>query len=305
MFLFPRTAQAHVRYITDDATVEKLSGLDFSYLASALKDPKNLTIMAVSLATVIFLVLILPKVGFIRKKLRNIDAHAEDYKNLVPWMARLSLGIGLIGAGISGYLINPVVQNLQYADLQVIAGFMLMAGFLSFATAPVVLFLFVTAFLQDWYLIGALDVLMLALALLVTDSRRPGFDDVVGIPDFQIKKLKKYLPWIVRVGTGTSLVFLAMYEKILNPHLSAFVVEATNLTQVIPVSSSMWVLSAGLVEALLGILLIAGVRVRLVSVVTFVVLALSFFYFKEDVTSHITLFGVMSIVFILGGSKKR
>lgn len=304
MFLFAKTAQAHVRYIADDATVEELSGLDFSYLLEALKDPQNITIIGISIAAIIFLVWLLPKVGFLRKKFRKIDHHAEDYQKLIPWMARLSLGIGLIGAGTAGYLINPVVADATYSQLQVVAGFMLMAGFASFITAPVVIALFVVAFLQDWYLVGALDVLILAVILVVNDSRRPGIDEVLGIPDIKIKAWKKYLPKITRLGAGAGLLFLAVYEKLLNPRLSGFVVEATDLHNVIPVSTEMWVLSAGAVEALLGILLILGYRVRLVSVVTFIVLALSFFYFKEDVASHITLFGIMSILFIYGNGKR-
>jgi len=304
MFLFAKTAQAHVRYIADDATVETLKGLDFSYLFEALKNPTNLTILGISIALIIFLVLLIPKVGFIAKKLRKIDSHASNYKDLVPWMARLSLGIGLIGAGTAGYLINPVVADTAYSQVQIVVGFMLMSGFLSFLTPFIVIFLFGIAFLQDWYLVGALDVLVLAIILIITDSRKPGFDDVLGIPDIKIKAWKKYLPTITRIGAGAGLLFLAVYEKLLNPRLSGFVVEATNLHDVIPVSTQMWVLSAGAVEALLGILLIIGFRVRLVSVVTFVVLALSFFYFKEDVTSHITLFGIMSILFIYGNTKR-
>lgn len=303
MFLFPHIAQAHVRYIADDATVEKLSGLDFSYLLNALSDSKNLTIIAISVVSVLVLVWLLPKIGFLRKKLSFIDAHADSYTNLVPWIARLSLGIALIGAGTSGYLINPVVEMALYSQIQIVLGFMFLAGFLSLFLAPLVIYLFVVAFIQDWYLLGALDVLVLAVLLFIQDSRRPGIDDIIGIPDIKIKSLQRYIPAIVRIGTGISLTFLAVYEKLLNPHLSAFVVETTNLTNVIPVSPSMWVLSAGSVEAVLGIFLILGIRTRLVSVVTFIVLALSFFYFKEDVTSHITLFGVMSILFILGNKR--
>ncbi len=303
MFLFPQTAEAHVRYIADDATVEKLSGLDFSYLFEALSDSKNLTIIIISIVSVLVLVWLLPKIGFLRRKFSFIDAHADSYASLVPWMARLSLGIALIGAGTGGYLINPVVEIALYSQIQIILGFMLLAGFLSVFLAPLVIYLFIFAFLQDWYLLGALDVLVLALLLFIYDSRRPGIDDIIGIPDIKIKFLHHYVPKIVRVGTGISLTFLAVYEKLLNPHLSAFVVETTNLTNVIPVSPSMWVLSAGSIEAILGIFLILGIRTRLVSVITFIVLALSFFYFKEDVTSHITLFGVMSILFILGDKR--
>jgi len=300
MFLFPNIAEAHVRYIADEATVDSLSGLDFSFLLSALQNPLNVKIISITAVAVFCLVWLIPKIGFLRRKLAFIDSHASSYKDLVPWMARLSLGIALIGAGTSGYLINPVVQTIDFSQIQIIAGFMLLAGFLNVLVVPVVVYLFVVALLRDWYLVGALDVLVLALILFINDSRRPGVDDIIGIPDIKISKWKKYIPIIARVGTGFGLLFLALYEKILNPHLSAFVVEATELTSVVPVSPEMWVLSAGVIEVILGVFLIVGYRVRLVSVITFFVLASSFFYFKEDVSSHITLFGITSILFILG-----
>lgn len=305
MITFAKKAHAHVRYIADDTTVEALSGSDFAFLVSPLLEKENIIIIAVSLIVILSMVIFLPRIDGIKERFKKLTSRASSYKDLVPWMARLSLGIALVGAGTAGYLINPVVQNAAFSQIQIILGFLLMSGFLMSITPILVILLFVVAFTYDWYLIGALDVFVLALSLVVLDSQRPGVDHLLGLPDLVVKKWRKFIPQILRIGTGIGLTFLAVYEKILNPHLSAHVVDVTNLQNVIPVSPEMWVLSAGSIEALLGILLIIGYRVRLVSVVTFIVLALSFFYFKEDVTSHITLFGVMSIIFILGGSKKK
>ena len=75
------------------------------------------------------------------------------------------------------------------------------------------------------------------------------------------------------------------------------------MTAAIPVSGAMWVLSAGIIELAVGLLLIIGFRPRLVSAVAFLVLTASFFFFKEAVYSHITLFGTLSVVFASGGKK--
>ena len=47
-------------------------------------------------------------------------------------------------------------------------------------------------------------------------------------------------------------------------------------------------------------MLLVGLKTRLAAVAALFILSLSFFYFGEDVTSHVTLFGTLSAVFILG-----
>jgi uncharacterized membrane protein YphA (DoxX/SURF4 family) len=63
----------------------------------------------------------------------------------------------------------------------------------------------------------------------------------------------------------------------------------------------MWVFSAGIIEVLIGLALVAGFYTRLSSAIAFVVLSMSFFYFGEDVSSHITLFGILAVLFITRG----
>jgi uncharacterized membrane protein YphA (DoxX/SURF4 family) len=63
------------------------------------------------------------------------------------------------------------------------------------------------------------------------------------------------------------------------------------------------VLSAGAVECLVGILLVLGFKTRLISAIAFAILTLSFFFFGEDVYSHITLFGILSVLFVSGAGK--
>ena len=65
----------------------------------------------------------------------------------------------------------------------------------------------------------------------------------------------------------------------------------------------MWVLSTGIIEFIIGLTLVLGAYTRLASAIAFAVLSLSFFYFGEDVASHITLFGILSVLFITQGGK--
>ena len=150
-------------------------------------------------------------------------------------------------------------------------------------------------------MLGNLDIAALAIGLLAVANPKPGIDDLLGIKLISpLKFLKTYVPLILRIGIGGAMMFLAVYEKMLNPHLSALVVQNYHLNSVIPVSEAMWVLAAGAIEFLVGFLLLIGHQTRLVVVVAFLVLSLSFFYFHEAVYSHVSLFATLSILFITG-----
>jgi uncharacterized membrane protein YphA (DoxX/SURF4 family) len=177
-----------------------------------------------------------------------------------------------------------------------------MLGFLLAPALWVVIGLFLSALFREPYLVGNAEFLASALALVVLGVRRPGADDILGIPfSAPLSHFKKYVPFILRVGIGGAMLFLAIYEKFLNPQTSAMVVVKAHLENVLPVSQNLWVLGAGLVEALVGLALLIGFETRIAAAVAFVVLSLSFFYFGEDVYSHITLFSVLSALFTFGG----
>lgn len=107
----------------------------------------------------------------------------------------------------------------------------------------------------------------------------------------------------MRIGIGIGVSYLAIVGKILTPQLAALVAENTGLVNVIPVFAMMWAFSAGVIELVVGMLLIIGFKTRLAAVAALFILSMSFFYFGEDVTSHVTLFGTLLAVFILGVGK--
>jgi len=62
----------------------------------------------------------------------------------------------------------------------------------------------------------------------------------------------------------------------------------------------MWVFSVGVIELAVGLVLVPGFFTRTFSFIAFVVLTLSFFYFKEEVAGHVTFFGTLLILMITG-----
>ncbi|MCI5051346.1 MAG: DoxX family protein [Candidatus Pacebacteria bacterium] len=306
VFSIPHTTLAHVRYIATEAEQAALSQIDFALLLSPLKEPKYIVMIIATLILVAIVYWFCDHNKYIHRWTEHMAHVGESYKQFIPWITRLSLGIILIGGATNEFLISPVLETpfVWMNILQLIIGFFLMAGFMTGISAIVALILFIYALTQDMYLIGSFDILGLILSLFALDSRRPGVDDIVGIPDYlHIKKLRKYLPTILRMGIGIGMAYLAIVEKILTPELAAMVAETTGLVDVIPVSAMMWAFSAGVIEFVVGIMLFIGFRTRLAAVAALIILSMSFFYFGEDVTSHVTLFGTLSAVFILGVGK--
>jgi uncharacterized membrane protein YphA (DoxX/SURF4 family) len=303
--LLPVSAHAHVRYLVDTNAVEVHGGTDTSYLLEALTDTHNMGLMLWTIACVIIAYLLATQVRCIRNTLKKIGDRADGYGVFTPWMLRLSLGIALIGAGTSSYLISPALPEFPaFATLQIFLGFMLMAGFLVVPASIAAIGVYVFAVVTDWYLIGNIDFFAIALALIVLDNERPGIDDLLGLPKISpLHTLRRYVPFILRCGIGVAMMFLAVYEKLLNPHLSELIVTGFGLQNVVPVSAAMWVVGAGIIEFLIGAALVLGLYTRTTAAIAFIVLSLSFFYFGEDVASHITLFGILAVLFIMQGGR--
>lgn len=303
--LLANTAHAHVRYLMDEETASDISGTNFDFLLNALKDPKNIGLMIWTVAVAIIVIVAFNKIKCLKNKAKSISEKADSYMVFTPWMLRLALGIALIGSGSSFNLISPALTGYDaFSTIQILLGFLIMAGFLVIPASLAAVGIYIYALTQDTYILGNLDFLAVAVALLVLDNEKPGLDDLLGTPKISpFSKFKKFVPLILRLGIGGAMVFLALYEKIFNPNMSELIVLGFDLQKVIPVSAEMWVLSTGLIEFIIGSALILGLFTRITSVITFIVLSLSFFYFGEDVSSHITLFGILSVLFVMEGGK--
>lgn len=303
--LTPLVVGAHVGYVIEGSLEGTNVENNIGFLLGPLSQASNLIIILITIVIVGFLFLIYEKSDSLKEYLVRVGNRAGSYKDLLPWMLRLSLGIALLGAGTSGVLISPALEATPlFSLIQVVLGFFLLSGFLTGLAATGAAFLYLTALFSDAYILGNLDFFGIAVALVFFASSRPGIDDIFGIPFLpRSLKMQTWAPVVARISIGLAMTYLAIYEKFLNPEISALVVEKFNMTTAIPVSPAMWVLSAGLVELVVGLLLIFGWRPRLVSAVAFLVLTASFFFFKEAVYSHITLFGTLSVIFASGGKK--
>lgn len=299
----PAVSFAHVGYLLNESEFAHQSGRDWSFFFSPLEESGNLILILFTIALIALIIFIARHSHSFHLFEHKVVARALTYDKFVPWMLRLSLGIALIGAGTEGALISPLIPQMQAASfLQVLTGFFILAGFLLAPAVLVALALYVVALVIEPYSIGNLDFLALALALLAYADNRPGVDHLFGIPfTIRLKSLSRYIPLMLRAGIGFAMIYLALFEKFLNPHTSASIVETYRLTSVIAVTPAMWVFAVGAIELVVGLCLLLGFWTRTVSIITFFILSLTFFYFGEDVYSHVTLFGTLSALVALGG----
>ncbi len=299
--LFTSTAHAHVGYVVGQEAFAQHLGTDSTYFFSPLRESTNILLICATIIGIFVLYFLAYRITKIRTWIQTMRTTLDSYTEFIPWILRLSLGIALMGASAAQVLISPTLPEAGFAVVQLGIGFALLTGGLVVPAVLAGILLYVYALSHKLYLLGNLELLSALCSLLILGSARPGIDDLVGIPQLTLRRLVRYVPTILRIGIGGALTFLAIYEKVLNPHVSELVVQTFNLTQYIPVSASMWVFAVGMIELMVGLFLLIGFQTRLVSIIAFMVLVVTFFFFKEDVYSHVTLFGILSVLMITGG----
>ncbi len=294
---------AHVSYVLTEQELVSHSGADYGFLSDPFLDPWNLAIFGAAVAFVGALVFAGHKVPAIRDRVRYFRGRARSYQEFIPWILRFSLGVALIGAGSQQTLISPAVPDQPaFATLQLVLGFLLIAGLALTPATLCALALSIGALILHPELLDNLEVLTALIAVFILGQAKPGLDDLIGIPMYTFSdKVRRFVPLILRVGIGTSLLYMAVTDKLMNPHLLGAVVENYGLTHYLPLTTGMWVASATLLEIVLGIALLLGVQTRVISVVTFLVLTQSFFFFGQDVYAHVTIFGTLFVLMVTGG----
>lgn len=315
---FTAPARAHVDYVTDGDP----GGSVWRLLAAVLSDPTSVALLlggAVAgtglLAAYLVLAAEVPDVAVAWRTLAS-------YRPYLPWMLRLSVGLPLVGAGFAGYYFTPSVA----ADarlLQVGLGFLLLFGLASRAAAVVGLGAYLwglavhgeALLLASEYVAGFLGIVVLGSGqpsadgllrrLAVTDgtlvSRVRPYHDLPGRVVARLGLTREVAPVVLRVALGLNFAYLGVTQKWLQPDAALAVVEKYDLTAVLPVIPELWVFGAGLVEALVGLLLVLGLFSRGAAVAAFLLLTTTLFGLPDDpVLAHVTLFGLSSAVMVTG-----
>jgi len=311
------SALGHEEYVVDDEVEVGVR----EFFADALGDPAVVVALlfgalAVLVAAAGYLV-----VRPVRRDIEVFRSTMAGYTEYVPWLLRISFGIPLVGAAFAGYFISPAVP-VEARVLQVGLGFLLLFGLATRATALATLVVYLAALavyptlLLQFEFVGG----MAAIALLgggkpsadhvlyevsETTGTLYGRIDVVGDLaerlQARLDPAQRLVPVVVRVGLGATFVALGVGQKLLRPGIALAVVDRYGLTAVVPVAPELWVLGAGLVEAALGLALIAGLFTRAGAATALFMFVLTLFALPDDpVLAHVGLFGMASVLLITG-----
>lgn len=312
----------HVRFVTDTSDV----GEALQFLVDAFTTPLNAVLLGGGgIGTLVAIVVYLQVEPF----QRDVEVFRDvmtGYSDLLSWLLRLGFGLPLVGAGFTGYFLNPVVDPMIAPPIarlfQIGLGFALLFGIATRLAALVGLVAYLLALPAAPLLLFSLEWIPGFLALAVIGSGRPSADqmfkrvaeaegtfygridpihDAAGWVNERVDPYEKYVPLIIRVGMGVGFAFLGLFEKLLAPEMALAVVEKYNLTAVVPVSPELWVLGAGLSELALGAAIALGFFTRGSALTAMFVFTLTLFGIPDDpVLAHIGLFSLASALLITG-----
>ncbi len=316
-------AGAHVRYVTESGE----EGDALAFLTAALSEPATVAVLGAGA-----LAAAAATAGYYRYRPLAADFDAaglalRSYRDLVPWMLRLAIGLPLVGAGYNGYLFVPTVVPeggaLAVRLFGIGVGFLLLFGLLTRLVAAVGLAGYLVGLAGHPDLWLAFEYLPAFVGIVLAGGGRPSADHVIlrladddrtrysTVDPFhrrlvepfrtRVERYEPLLPTVVRVGLGLTFVFLGLVEKLLAPARALAVVEQYDLTAVVPVSPELWVLGAGVAEVAVGLALVAGVLTRGVAGVAFLLLVTTLFGLPDDpVLAHVSLFGLTSVLLVTG-----
>ena len=320
--VFIGAAAAHVEYVTPGGEPQSV----VAFLTDALTTP---FIIAVLLGGFLVIVAGLATYLFVRPFPADIAAFRAimaDYEDLLPWLFRLSMGMPMIGAGFGGYFFSPAVE-LPYPTVLrlfgISVGFLLLFGLATRVVAVGTLLLYVAVLPTEPGLLLAFEYVPGLLAVALLGGGRPSADAMIArmadddrtvYSDFdpfyrrvavpfaeRIEPYTALVPTLLRTGIGVAFIYLGITQKLLRPGEALAVVTKYNLVEVVPVAPELWVIGAGLTEALVGVMFILGAFTRGFSLVAFGLFVTTLFGLPDDpVVAHISLFGLVSALLITG-----
>jgi uncharacterized membrane protein YphA (DoxX/SURF4 family) len=304
---------AHVDYVTDPAGSPDPIG----FLLDALADPLALPILLLGVVVVVGAVLAWARWRPLEPARQRFVARAETYAEYVPWMVRLSVGLVLIGSGLSRVAFMPTVDAPPLLALVLTTcGFLVLLGLAVRPAALVALVAYAIVFVGNPDLVMMLDVAGGLGAAALLGPGRPSLDDLLratfprgpgaraATENLGAGHYDDFVPLLVRLGLGGAFAASGIVDKLLVYEQALAAVDRYGLTNFVPVAPELWVVGAFLVETALGLAILLGVMTRLSAMIGFAVLTLALFALPDDpVISHVALFGLSSVLVVLGAGR--
>jgi uncharacterized membrane protein YphA (DoxX/SURF4 family) len=303
----------HVDYVTDPEG----SADPVGFVLDALARPGAAALLLVGAIVIVGLVLAWARGRPLEAARARFVARADEYREFIPWIVRLSVGLVLIGAGLSRNRFLPTDEaGALVALLLTATGFLLLIGFAVRPAALVALGAYVVTLAGRPELVMMADVAGALVVAALLGPGRPSLDDLLraafpGGPGARAAteniasgRGDDVVPLVVRLGLGGAFAASGIADKLLIYDQALAAVDRYGLTAVVPVAAEIWVLGAVLIETALGLAIIAGVLTRFCAIVGFAVLTLALFALPDDpVIAHVGIFGLCSVLVITGAGR--
>jgi uncharacterized membrane protein YphA (DoxX/SURF4 family) len=304
---------AHVDYVTEPGS----SPDPLAFVLDALAQPGSLLILGAGAVVTIAAIVAWARWRPLEEPRRRFIEHTATYHEFLPWIVRLSVGLVLIGSGLSRVQILPTEPASGLVPLLLTAtGFLLLLGLAVRPAALVALALYVITLVSHPEAMMMLDVAGALGVAAVLGPGRPSVDDLLraafprgpgaraATANLVEDRYDDLVPLLVRLGLGGAFVASGIIDKVVIYDQALAAVEKYGLTNVVPVGPELWVVGAAVVETMLGLAIVLGVLTRFSAVVGFAVLTLALFALPDDpVIAHVALFGLSSALVVLGGGR--
>ena len=244
----------------------------------------------------------------------------ENYVKLLTWVPLVigvHMGVTLLVSGVSRQLFVPNLE-LPIDLLGGVFGMVEIAIALSFiygalarpaAAALAILWILGMLVFGPLRLIEHAEIVGIAFFLFATGRGPLAFDMALDKLNKPVKPLIPYAVPVLRVALGIGLTVVAFTEKLWNiPMGLAFLSEHHfNFFPYVGlpgIDDTKFLLIAGTVELLVGLMLIAGTYVRLIILVTLVPfnLTLPFLGWRELV-GHLPIYGILALLLLWGDER--
>ncbi|MEK7452941.1 MAG: hypothetical protein AAB614_01775 [Patescibacteria group bacterium] len=305
--ILPSIVSAHVKWFVDKNNI----------IGYVNQEPTGIYITAwLIITTIIILVGILLE-KYLPKKSKQTEYKINSLGHKIASIFSIIIGLFLLIASYKGFLFSDNLSDLGFLKSILIAiqaligfGFLIGFGVRLLSILLIILWTFIFLYLGPINTLEAIWVFGVAIFSLIYG--RAHFK-MAKSSDFSNRFFllhEKYAIPILRLMIGIDLLILGFTEKLLEPELGlAFLnIYNWNFMQNIGLdwySDYLFVLSAGFVESILGLVFILGIVTRLNAVIALVIFGIPIFFMGPlELFGHLPHLVIVVMLFIFGSGEK-
>lgn len=310
-FLLPAIASAHEVYVLNSSEVSHDVSLP----------PLNLFSIAVENGQQFLLIAFLAILGVVcilgisvSRKLENLlDPILLKIKPYAPYISQVTIGLAVLASAYYGALFGTELPFTHlfgsYAHLVAIllyiSAFSFLFGVYARIGGFITMIIYIAAIFSGpgIYMISYMTYLGTSIFMIILGGGYNLFDfgESFGFHQHKIiSYLRERKYFIIRIFFSTSLIYSALYAKLIHGQLALDTVNKYHLTDYFHFSPAFVVLGAFIVEIVVGLFYLLGFEVRFASLLFLTFLTMSLLFFGESVWPHLILIGTALSMLVHG-----